>query len=498
MAVFIELTTDAFADQMKKYDSAYTARQRAGASSARRPLRGLEIKDDTYAMLRVVQPDGTELPLINSSTPEGTGVDYTNFILQNVQEARMEKHQIVETFGEPYIFFFGESPRFIDVQAVLINSNDFNWEAEWWENYDKYLRGTKLVEMGARCYLFYDDNIVEGYILQATAVKNSMQPLSVGLQFRMFLTSYTNISFIGDPAFPTRTDLQLVSQGEGAAVHKPDPVSNLAQVPPLWEWHDSWSLPHQPEQVIQSDNVSPPGVSAKPVRDSIVRNVDEWTGFSPFDTEGRPDLTDPTKLNDRKLSDSSNLPNSLFAWSKHYGADGLTGTNMLSLGVGPSFGYSSNGKSLKDMVSDVRSGYESAKETITSLPRNARDTYHQTYNNIRATLKTGKDKLQGGLNAVQDAVSNPGGTAKAGWDYIYNAPLSSGQSGTVATFGGSAGIRVSAGAGAGGSISTTGKASAFALVVVSGTFNASAGVRLTLADEGFEASARVRASGSIL
>ena len=78
-------------------------------------------------------------------------------MLQNVQEAHMEKHQIVETFGESYIFFFGEAPRFIDVSAVIINSHDFNWEAEWWDNYNRFLRGTKSVEQGARTYLFYDE-----------------------------------------------------------------------------------------------------------------------------------------------------------------------------------------------------------------------------------------------------------------------------------------------------------------------------------------------------
>lgn len=213
MAIYIELTTDAFeevlaAQRDSKQNDART--NGAGRRIARRPQRGLEIKEETHAILKLVRVDGKEIPLIDSSSPDGqTSSGYANFMLQSVTEPRMEKHQIVETFGESYIFFFGESPRFLDVTAVILNSHDFNWEAEWWENYNAYLRGTKSVELAARTYLFYDDNIVEGYILMAQAVKTSDQPLSVSLTFKLFVTNYQNISFIGDPNFPIRASVDL-------------------------------------------------------------------------------------------------------------------------------------------------------------------------------------------------------------------------------------------------------------------------------------------------
>lgn len=225
MAVYIELTTDAFAQVFNQQQSAVTPQGRAGISNARRPLRGLEIKDDTYAILKVVTSNGTELPLIDSGAVGGTNTQYSNFILQSVQEARMEKHQIVETFGESYIFFFGESPRFLDVQAILVDSFDFNWYAEFWANYDQYLRGSKSVEMGARTYLFYDDNIVEGYMLMASAVKIADQPLQARLTFRLFLTNYQNISFIGSDVYPVRASVSIppdVTQTSASAYDPPD------------------------------------------------------------------------------------------------------------------------------------------------------------------------------------------------------------------------------------------------------------------------------------
>lgn len=204
MAVFIELTTDAFADRF-----ASNARRRtsagAGLPSVRRPMRGLEIKEDTYAYIKLIRNDGSEVLLLDSSSEAGFGFDYSNFILQSVQENRMERHQVVETFGDTYLFLFGESPRFLQVQAVLLNSLDFNWEAEFDYNYENFLRGTKSIEQGARCYLFYDDNVVEGYILNASKMKDAQNPLMVQLSFQFFVTNSSNVSINGSVAdFPIR------------------------------------------------------------------------------------------------------------------------------------------------------------------------------------------------------------------------------------------------------------------------------------------------------
>ncbi len=216
MAVFIELVTSPLEQTFKQVGRGMQGNKntshRAGRTTARRPTRGLEVKDDTYATLKVIKSDGTSIPLVDGGSDGGSNTEgYTNFLLQAVSESRMEKHQIIETFGASYVFFFGESPRFLDVTAQLLNSHDFNWEAEWWANYNMYLRGTKLVEMGARCYLSYDDNIVEGYLMQAQATKSSDAHLLAQLQFRFFVTNCYNVSHLGDAQFPLRASVQLPS-----------------------------------------------------------------------------------------------------------------------------------------------------------------------------------------------------------------------------------------------------------------------------------------------
>lgn len=234
MAIFIELTVDAFNEQFNKIiKGARSSGRRTGAGvpNVRRPLRGLEIKDDTYAILKVVRANGEEIQLFDSSslTGDGTSTKYANFLLQSVSEVRMEKQQIVETFGSSFVYFFGEQPRFVDVNAVLLNSLDFNWHAEWWENYEKYLRGTRLVEMGARSYLFYDDNIVEGYILQAQSNTTADNPMLITLSFRMFVTNSANVSFIGDPMYPVRDSVTLPA---GVDLTNADAVAQLTPKAP--------------------------------------------------------------------------------------------------------------------------------------------------------------------------------------------------------------------------------------------------------------------------
>lgn len=203
--------------------SAYSAN---GVPFIRRPTRGIVLKEETFATIRVAIGSTGQNKLLVDAGSRRTGPTYnqdgtpdsqdfleingkratdiySNFLLQQVQEERMEKQQILETFGEPYIFLFGERARMISFSGVLANTFDFNWESEWWWNYDNYLRGTKCVENDARVFISYDNTIVGGYIISTGSTKVSQERNWVNFQFQMFVTSYSNFSAIGDPtAYP--------------------------------------------------------------------------------------------------------------------------------------------------------------------------------------------------------------------------------------------------------------------------------------------------------
>lgn len=215
-------------DRFSKKFQQTAADEKAGRSGyVRRPTRGIELKENTYATLRMVLEDGSDIKLVNAGAPDfewrdGKAVSspYSNFLIQSVNEDRMEKQQIVETFGEAFIFFFGERPRILNVQGVLINTADFNWEAEWWFNYDNYLRGTKCVEYGARIFLTYDDTLVAGYIFSASSGKQAQERNHVPFAFQLFVTEYTTLSDLGNPYLPSKKNANRVSPAT-LALYKP-------------------------------------------------------------------------------------------------------------------------------------------------------------------------------------------------------------------------------------------------------------------------------------
>lgn len=177
---------------------------RSGQDVTRRPMRGIQPKKDTYATIAVVDYGQRFYSTRNSSSPDPTGNNgpnppvsvpgvgwgdfNANFLIQSVSEERSEKFQAMTTFGTTHGFFFGEQARFKTYRAILMNTEDFQWEVEWWHNYEEYLRGTRLTDRKARAYLTYDDVIVEGYLIQAQTSKDAGAPGSVQLTFTMWVT----------------------------------------------------------------------------------------------------------------------------------------------------------------------------------------------------------------------------------------------------------------------------------------------------------------------
>lgn len=236
MSVWISVTTSPFENT--------EARQRQPQENVRRPLRGIEIKEDTYAVMRVITASGEDLRFLDSSSSEvaggiGSSTHYSNFILQSVQEQRAEKSQIVETFGEDYIFFFGERPRFLTISGILMNTKDFNWKSEFWDNYENLLRGTRLVERNARLYLYFDDVVVEGFMMQAAATWDNANPYMLPLQFQMFVCNYAVLSNVGSVFFqetPPAVDMDEDNPADARGLAPPtqaarqEAASNAARI----------------------------------------------------------------------------------------------------------------------------------------------------------------------------------------------------------------------------------------------------------------------------
>lgn len=230
---FVSFTTEAFRNNMDAADMTPAQllekgntllekwKRTAGgaylAPAVRRPSNGIEIKERTPVNISVLRNDGTPIMLNNMigattagdytwlgeyagvpSTNPVTGASsnayYTDFSVAQLSEGREERIQVMETFGDDFVFFFGERPRYLTLAGVLVNSKDFPWRAIWWENYDKYLRGTRCVENRARVYLAWDDVLVEGYIISSQCTDAATEPNSIPFSFTMLLTHHTSLT----------------------------------------------------------------------------------------------------------------------------------------------------------------------------------------------------------------------------------------------------------------------------------------------------------------
>ena len=202
MATYLTMTTDNTSAQLKK--QADGVKKSFDFDGVRRPLRGIEIREDTPAVIKVIDNQGNHLPLFDAgsrmaaqgkNTPDvGRTFCYSNFIIQTAQEMRDEKRQVAETFGDAWVFFYGERPRMINFTGTLLNTLDFNWKQEFWRNYETYLRGTRLAAMNAKIYLYYDQQIIEGYMVGAQAQNIDQQPYHLPFGFSMFVTGYTYLA----------------------------------------------------------------------------------------------------------------------------------------------------------------------------------------------------------------------------------------------------------------------------------------------------------------
>ncbi len=196
--------------------------------NVRRPISGISVKPDTPAYVQILDSAGNPFRIFNNlpsgaptvtssqSLVESIGATvipsnaqpptpntpingpnatiWTDWLLQSVDEERVEKTQVFETFGTDFFYAFGQKARALRITAILLNTQDFNWRSVFTENWDRFFRATKLVEMDARAYLTFDDIIVEGYPLNTSLRQIAGDDNKIMASFTLFLTNYTNIA----------------------------------------------------------------------------------------------------------------------------------------------------------------------------------------------------------------------------------------------------------------------------------------------------------------
>ncbi len=137
------------------------------------------------------------------------------FFLQSITRPKLERFQIVETFKDSKLFFFGERTKVYNIQGQLLEAVDteqeallnsppdqdvgnspeldlvklkqdrdqYRWSTGFQTFYNDYLRGTKLAEMGCVANLFFERCTLTGYPIQLQIIHDANVQFLV--QFQM-------------------------------------------------------------------------------------------------------------------------------------------------------------------------------------------------------------------------------------------------------------------------------------------------------------------------
>lgn len=159
----------------------------------RRPLNGLRPNKNYYAT--IMSPNG----MLNSSYLDAKKLTNfnNNFLIQSMTFSRDEKMQIIETFGENYVYFFGNRSPVASFRGMLLNSQTFEWFAEFDTNYVNSFRGTRSAARNKEVSITVDGVIYYGHIHNVSYDLNSEQPSSLGVSFNM---QVARVQHLTDPS----------------------------------------------------------------------------------------------------------------------------------------------------------------------------------------------------------------------------------------------------------------------------------------------------------
>jgi hypothetical protein len=134
---------------------------------------------------------------------------YTKFFLESVQESHVERSQVVETFGNFYVFMFGERPPIYSFSGKLVNSKNANWLSDFMFMYQTYLRGTRCTQLNARLILTYGGRQIEGLMLNVNTATQAAVEGSVEFNFQIIVFERKFLGFSGDFGFATSDNQNL-------------------------------------------------------------------------------------------------------------------------------------------------------------------------------------------------------------------------------------------------------------------------------------------------
>jgi hypothetical protein len=163
----------------------------------RRPTNGVSIKKDTYGCIMY---NGS---VLNTSAPGNqSSYDY-NLLIQSFSMNRQEKSQVIETFGDHYVYMFGERAPTATISAYLLDTETFEWFQQFDINYQNAYRGTQLALSKNPINIVTSELNLVGYIDSVQYSQSATQdPYMVSVNIVMILERIEHLSDITIPKIP--------------------------------------------------------------------------------------------------------------------------------------------------------------------------------------------------------------------------------------------------------------------------------------------------------
>ena len=137
--------------------------------------------------------------------------------LQSVAEVNEEKFQLFEGFDSHRLLMFGSRPKIWTFNMLVVNGarpdstpeqyipkpggvptadsprqwaeQNMDFADELYRRYETYYRGTKAVELNARCFVTYEDRILEGQLVMINVARNAQIPALASVTMTMVLSN---------------------------------------------------------------------------------------------------------------------------------------------------------------------------------------------------------------------------------------------------------------------------------------------------------------------
>lgn len=155
---------------------------------------------------------------------EDSGVTYIdNFIMERVSNQSRETYQVIPSLGDEYKVYFGtSSPEIMSITGYTLNYANQQWLYDFRVFYDRYLKGSRLVENRTRAFLTFTDSIYEVLLTSFAYSESATTPGAVTISLECIVLQWTPFGRYQDPLNRKKAPTTTQTNHSGAQANLSD------------------------------------------------------------------------------------------------------------------------------------------------------------------------------------------------------------------------------------------------------------------------------------